>query len=71
MKCIKCGEIIAKERLDALPTTQTCVKCSDVQKRVGITIWNKTTPTLVIVDENEAEEFQRLERGDGRSSRLK
>jgi len=31
MKCKKCGEEISKARLEALPDTKTCIKCSDVK----------------------------------------
>ncbi len=29
-KCIECGRIIPKERLETLPETDTCVSCSGV-----------------------------------------
>jgi RNA polymerase-binding transcription factor DksA len=35
MKCA-CGAIIPKERLEILPDTKTCVKCSQAKKKIGI-----------------------------------
>ncbi len=35
MDCVKCGNEIPSKRLELLPNTKTCVKCSDVQKVVG------------------------------------
>jgi hypothetical protein len=32
MKCIYCSEEISPERLEALPKTETCVKCSKEEK---------------------------------------
>lgn len=29
--CEKCAQPIPKERIEALPGTKTCIKCSDVQ----------------------------------------
>ncbi len=45
--CVKCKQPIPKERVEALPDTQTCVKCSDVQpihgdSRYGDLIIGKT-----------------------------
>lgn len=71
MLCKKCGKKIPKARLQALPDTTTCVKCSEVQAKMGVTIWDGTTSVVEIVDGTEAEEFQRYERGDGRLGRLK
>ena len=35
-KCINCGEEISKERLEALPDTETCVECSTVERYISI-----------------------------------
>lgn len=34
--CIYCGKKIPQARLDALPHTDTCVKCSDEQLRTYV-----------------------------------
>jgi hypothetical protein len=70
MKCNKCDTTIPQERLDALPDTKTCVKCSEVRPMVGVTVWNKTSQQLVITDVNGAKEFWHYEVGDGRFSRF-
>jgi hypothetical protein len=70
-KCVKCGDPIPQERLENLPGTQTCVKCSDVEKRIGFTAWEETTPELVIVNPADFERLQKFEGFDGRQSRLK
>lgn len=31
MKCERCNEDIPQERLDVLPDTKTCVRCSSIQ----------------------------------------
>lgn len=38
MDCIKCGESIHPKRLQILPQTKTCVKCSSTDKLVGVPI---------------------------------
>lgn len=35
-KCSVCGKSIPKGRLKVLPSTKTCVKCSDTSKLVGV-----------------------------------
>jgi hypothetical protein len=55
MNCEECGKPIPKRRLKALPDTKTCVKCSQVQRVVGFTSWDKTTSDLVILNKDEAD----------------
>jgi len=62
MNCIECNKKIPRARLDALPETQTCVRCSKEEKRIGITIWDKTTPELIMVNGDEARRLWHLER---------
>lgn len=35
MNCIYCKETIPKKRLELLPKTKTCVKCSSTKKVIG------------------------------------
>ncbi len=35
VKCSECGIEIPAERLEALPDTDTCIKCSRVKKAIG------------------------------------
>jgi hypothetical protein len=71
MKCEKCNRVIPKARLKALPDTRTCVKCSEIKPKVGVTVWDKKTPEMVIIDEEGAKEFKHFENYGGRSNRLK
>ena len=64
-KCKKCGKKIPKARLQAIPGVKTCVKCSDEEPLVGITIWSDSTPEVIIVKREEAEELKRLEKTEG------
>lgn len=70
MKCINCGKKIPIGRLEVLPNTRVCVNCSKEEVKVGITIWDKTSPSMVVVDKDEAKEFFRCEQIDGRMSRF-
>lgn len=40
--CIKCGSDIHPKRVEILPNTKTCVKCSDVQPKRGEVITKGT-----------------------------
>jgi len=70
MFCTECGKRIPKKRLEILPETKVCVRCSDVKPLVGITVWDKTTPELLMVAAEEAKSLRRLERLGGRLNRL-
>lgn len=70
MDCVTCGMVIPPKRLQVLPETKTCVKCSNVQAVVGITVWDERSPSMVIVNPAEAEAYWRHERSDGRLERL-
>ena len=61
MLCTNCLNLIPEERLLALPNTQTCVNCSQEVAKVGITIWDKTTPHFFVVEPEVAQEYRRLE----------
>lgn len=71
MNCTECGQPIPEERLEALPETTCCVKCSQESGMVGITVWDDGVPSLVTVSKEEAERHKALERIDGRLGRLK
>lgn len=70
MKCEKCKVDISPERLEVLPDTRTCVKCSEVTAPVGIIVWDKNTPILEIMDEFQAVRFRQLVNYDGCNTRL-
>lgn len=35
-ECVKCGKKISKARLKVLPGTDTCVRCSGAEKKIGV-----------------------------------
>lgn len=70
MDCENCGQPIPRGRLEALPNTTTCVKCSMVKKKVAVTIWDDKTPDVLIVEADQAARFKELEYMDGRHNRL-
>ena len=73
MKCIKCCEEIHPLRMKALPTTKTCVKCSDTSKwYVRNIISGKTTycETEIIKDPEQALEIAAMDRRAGWGSNL-
>lgn len=61
MLCSCCNSPIPQERLDILPETLTCVKCSRVQKYVGANVFtHKTAPTLVFFRGEDKENLRQL-----------
>jgi hypothetical protein len=61
--CIKCKVPIPVARLEVLPDTHTCVKCSTTQKYVGAMVFeNKTAPTLAYVRPENTEALEQLRR---------
>jgi hypothetical protein len=51
--CHYCGHPIDPERLECLPKTKTCVKCSDVRMPMALMDYgHKTAPSLVIVGDD-------------------
>lgn len=59
-KCNKCGKPIPKERLEALPHTTTCVKCSEEKGLVGI--WDDASSETIMVPKEEAERYRDYDR---------
>ncbi len=66
MICEVCSKKISKERLEALPDTTRCVKCSDAEKKVGLGIGD-----MVVLDKDALARINELEKIDGRMGRLK
>jgi hypothetical protein len=61
--CFKCKTPISVERLEILPDTHTCVKCSGVQKYVGAMIFDhKTAPSLAFVRPENKQAVETLKR---------
>jgi hypothetical protein len=66
--CDTCSEEIPQARLEAIPETTTCVKCSREEKRVGFMDWyHKTAPELVMVSTDNKENLRRAQRVNARS----
>lgn len=61
-RCINCNEVIPKQRLLALPTSNYCIQCSNVDKVSAIpVIHHKTGNEIqIIADKSVADEFHRL-----------
>jgi hypothetical protein len=38
VECLGCGEVIHPKRLEILPGTKYCVKCSDTGRKRGVTV---------------------------------
>jgi len=54
--CKKCDSIIPEGRIKAIPTTTTCVKCSDIQPKQPVTVQLGTgddTYNEIVILENE------------------
>lgn len=64
IKCSRCGEPFPKLRLDKYGY-DFCIKCSDVQKKVGrirvVGEGDHTVTVLDILDQNTARKLQKLE----------
>ncbi len=67
-ECECCGSPIPEERLEALPGTVTCVKCSRVKPLIGFTCYDhKTAPGLVLVNPDDREALRLAKRVHNRS----
>lgn len=68
MKCSLCSLDIPLERLEALPKTSTCVKCSGVKGVQGFMVFShKTAPELVLIPAEESESIRQARRANKRS----
>jgi hypothetical protein len=68
MNCEFCDNEIPQERLEVLPDTTTCVKCSKVRKNVCYPVFaHKTAPETVIIGAESGEEIRRARRANNRS----
>lgn len=59
--CLGCNEVIHPKRLEILPKTKFCVKCSDTGKKRGVTVQlgegDHTYNDIVIMEEKEFNEY--------------
>lgn len=59
----RCGTAISKERLEILPNTYSCVRCSTEQPYCGTMVYDhKTAPRLVYVRPENKEAVEQLKR---------
>jgi hypothetical protein len=66
--CIKCNTEIPVERLEAIPGTLTCVKCSDVGDIMGFMVFDhKTAPYVIMVNKNNKEAVRQAKRANRRA----
>lgn len=68
MNCEVCQQPIPAERLEALPETTTCVKCSRVKAKVCLPLYShKTAAELVVIDAEDTEAVRLARRAHYRS----
>jgi hypothetical protein len=68
MNCEKCGIEIPKIRLEAIPNTTTCVKCSDTERYRGYMLYaHKTAGECVFLDPSNKEAIRRADRANSRA----
>lgn len=68
MNCDKCGNIIPDERLEILPHTTTCVKCSVEPKKIGIMVYpHKTGGYCEVINPANKEDLRRAKRFNERA----
>jgi len=56
--CEKCGEPIPTERLEILPSTTTCVKCSQTGRQMGFMVGTAAkgcAATIIMIPQNNPE----------------
>lgn len=72
-QCLGCGDPIPTERLEAIPGTKTCVRCSPAVRVLGRMVYaHKTAPVIELLTPAQASlaayhESQRQQLGKGGS----
>lgn len=60
--CEDCETVIPASRIEAVPHTKTCVRCSKEKSYVGFMDWHhKTAPELVLVRPEDTENLRRAQ----------
>jgi|TARA_R100000353_G_C6472378_1_gene186927 hypothetical protein len=68
MNCGICSAEIPKERIEAIPGTTTCVKCSGVKNVHGFMVFgHKTGGELVMISPDNTEAMRQAQRSNKRS----
>jgi hypothetical protein len=72
MKCVVCGCEIPEKRLEILPGVNTCVKHSSASKLVGVPVnigeGDHCYTDLMIMNQDQYQEFERLRVGRGKTN---
>jgi hypothetical protein len=67
-RCDVCDGAIPQERLEVLPDTTTCVKCSRVKKNIVMPVYShKTAPEMIVIPSEDRESLRRAIRANNRS----
>jgi len=65
VECLGCGEEIHPKRIEILPNTKYCVKCSDVGRKRGVTIQrgegDHSYTDVVIMEEKQYRNYMNAE----------
>ncbi len=65
--CSECDREIPQARLEILPDTETCVRCSKVKKKTVFPVFShKTAPEMVVIDSDDTESVRLAERAHHR-----
>ena len=66
--CRICGAEIPEERIEAIPGTTTCVKCTTVKSVHGFMVFgHKTAGELVMISPDDTEAMRQAQRSNKRS----
>lgn len=66
--CSKCKKQIPWERIQTLPETKTCVKCSEAHAPRAFMVYDhKTAPRLILIDPQNKEAIRQAERANRRA----
>lgn len=68
MNCKHCKQEIPEERLEAVPNTDECVKCSTTQKYFGVMVFpHKTGGEAVLIKPEKKEMLRQAKRFNSRA----
>jgi hypothetical protein len=75
MYCVKCGQSIPQARLNAVPNTKTCVRCSQAQRVAGFPLITGKTEysSLQLMSQADAQRLAKMgeRRGMGATQYMK
>jgi hypothetical protein len=66
--CLVCGCVIPPARIEALPNTTRCIKCSNEKPFKGYMVFaHKTAPEIVCIPTEDVEAIRMADRANSRS----